>query len=102
MSRIAEHPDDFDESLELNASPPPQPQPSGLSSAAPGSETPFPIRAKAQTQDGPAPALPPQMESVRSHTADEIVKMMNQTPLFMTSLENTDAEGEFPLDLGHY
>ncbi|KAL8742721.1 MAG: hypothetical protein Q9190_004845, partial [Brigantiaea leucoxantha] len=36
------------------------------------------------------------MDSVRSHTADEIVQMMNQTPLFMTSLENAEDDGTRP------
>lgn len=60
-------------------------------SATPTSDsitTPFPIKAGALTQDDILPSLPPHMASVRSHTADEIVQMMNQTPLFMTSLEN--------------
>ncbi|KAL9043464.1 MAG: hypothetical protein Q9214_003353 [Letrouitia sp. 1 TL-2023] len=35
------------------------------------------------------------MDSVRSYTADEVLQMMNKTPLFMTSLENTtDDDGE--------
>ncbi|KAI4212018.1 MAG: hypothetical protein LQ351_005200 [Letrouitia transgressa] len=35
------------------------------------------------------------MESVRSYTADEVVQMMKETPLFMSSLENTtDDDGE--------
>ena len=94
MSRIEEIPDDFDESVRLNSSSLAQPQRTGLSSHASGSETPFPIPAKKRDDDGPMPVLPPQMESVRSHTAEEIVKMMNQTPLFMTSLENNDADGK--------
>ncbi len=95
MSRIEELPADFDESLDLNAFPPAPSQKSGLPSAAPTSSTPFPIPAKAKGQYDSTPTLPPHMESVRSHTADEIVKMMNQTPLFMTSLENADPEGRF-------
>lgn len=94
MSRIEELPADFDESLDLNASPPAPPHQSGLPSAAPISSTPFPIPAKARDQYDSTPMLPPHMESVRSHTADEIVKMMNQTPLFMTSLENADLAGK--------
>lgn len=49
---------------------------------------PFPIKPSPVTDNGAAPELPPQMQSVRSHTADEIVEMMNKTPLFMTSLDN--------------
>ena len=40
------------------------------------------------------PTPPPQMESVRSRTADEIVEMMGRTPLFMTSLDQAGAEGQ--------
>ena len=94
MAGIEELPADFDESIDLNASAPvPSPQTSALPSNASVPSTPFPLPAKAQGQHDSTPALPPQMESVRAHTADEIVKMMNQTPLFMTSLEDADAEG---------
>lgn len=83
MSRVDELPDGLDSALNLNASPPLQlPNPSSV---------PFPIKSKPEHNRGSTPALPPQMESVRSHTADDIVRMMNRTPLFMTSLE--DAEG---------
>ena len=54
---------------------------------------PFPINQKENSKDGPAPPLPPQMESFRSHTADEIIQMMKRTPLFMTSLEDAEADG---------
>ncbi|KAL8765129.1 MAG: hypothetical protein Q9194_006675, partial [Teloschistes cf. exilis] len=50
-------------------------------------ETPFPLRPKPIEQDvTTTPSLPPAMDSVRSHTADEIVQMMKKTPLFMTDL----------------
>ena len=52
---------------------------------------PFPIQSIPQPTHGQTPALPPQMESVRSHTTDDIARMIKRTPLFMTSLE--DAEG---------
>ena len=54
---------------------------------------PFPIGSRHQDQNGIAPLMPPPMASVKSHTADEIVQMMNRTPLFMTSLESEDNEG---------
>lgn len=54
--------------------------------------TPFPIRPNGG-QYGTTPELPPQMASVRSHTADEIMQMMNKTPLFMTSLEDAEKDG---------
>lgn len=58
---------------------------------------PFPIKPKEQNKDGhdspdPLPALPPHMESFRSHTTDEIVQMMKRVPLFMTSLEEAEAD----------
>ena len=79
MSRVEEPPIDFDESLRLkdenvNASP----------------STAFPVRPDKITTDGQFPTLPPQMQGVRSHTADEIVQMMGRTPLFMTSLDDAD------------
>ncbi len=97
MSRIQELWDDLDESLNPNASFPVTPETSNRPSADHVPSTPFPLPAKARDQDGSTPALPPQMGSVRSHTADEIVKMMSQTPLFMTSLEDTDGEGKAAL-----
>ena len=51
---------------------------------------PFPIKPSPAAQDGVTPQLPPQMQSVRSHTAEEVVQMINKTPLFMTSLEDVD------------
>ena len=58
---------------------------------------PFPIGSRHQEQDGMAPLMPPPMASVKSHTADEIVQMMNKTPLFMSSLESEDNEGMLQL-----
>ncbi|KAL8728985.1 MAG: hypothetical protein Q9181_005162 [Wetmoreana brouardii] len=62
----------------------------------PSAETPFPIRPKPTDQDASTtPSLPPVMDSVLSHNADEIVRMMKKTPLFMTSLEESgDAEDQ--------
>jgi len=71
-------------------------QPLAASSISPGvplQSTPFPVAEHASTENGTTTELPPQMASVRSHTADEIVQMMNRTPLFMTSLEDADGEG---------
>lgn len=86
MARIEELPDDFDESIDLNKRPPPPPQ-DEISMAASG-ETPFGIKEDVLDK-GPTttPAMPPGMASVKSHTADEILDMMNQTPLFMTDAE---------------
>ncbi|KAL8910868.1 MAG: hypothetical protein Q9172_007777, partial [Xanthocarpia lactea] len=60
-------------------------------------ETPFPISTKSTVPNASSttPALPPAMDSVRSHTADEIIQMMKRTPLFMTDLgEVAGVEGE--------
>ena len=54
---------------------------------------PFPIGSRHQDHNAIAPLMPPPMASVKSHTADEIVQMMNKTPLFMTSLEAEGNEG---------
>ena len=104
MSRIEELPDDFDESLDLNK----KPAPAGPTAPANNddlasiigtgaNETPFGINEERlkQQQDkhGMTPQMPPGMASVRSHTADEIVSMMNKTPLFMTDLSDADMGG---------
>ena len=54
---------------------------------------PFPLPPKSHDEGALLPPLPPHMESVRSHTAEEVVQMMSKTPLFMTSLEDT-ADGK--------
>ncbi|KAL2003733.1 hypothetical protein VTN02DRAFT_2498 [Thermoascus thermophilus] len=104
MGRIEELPDDFDESLDLNKQPPdgqpiaPSLPHSGVENVAPSNEAPFPIneeKLKDLENDPSAPKMPPAMASVKSHTADEIISMMNKTPLFMTDLENAgDEKGE--------
>lgn len=85
MARIEELPDDFDESLNLNKPSPPTP------------ETPFGIKPQPHSNNADptastAPALPPAMASIKSHTADEILSMMNQTPLFMTDIERAQRD----------
>ncbi|KAJ5156825.1 hypothetical protein N7492_009628 [Penicillium capsulatum] len=102
MSRVEELPDDFDESLNLNEVPPqvaqdlPQP---GFDAFAASNEVPFPIneeRLKDIEQNDPsAPKMPPAMASVKSHSKEELLSMMNKTPLFMTDIENAgDEHGE--------
>ncbi|KAJ5593860.1 Tetratricopeptide-like helical [Penicillium hispanicum] len=101
MSRIEELPDDFDESINLNEVPPqvvqdlPQP---GFDAFAASNEAPFPIneeRLKEVENDPSAPKLPPAMASVKSHSKEELLDMMNKTPLFMTDIENAgDEHGE--------
>lgn len=98
MSRIEELPDDFDESLNLNEAPPqvaqdlPQP---GFDAFAATNEAPFPIneeRLKELINDPNAPGMPPAMASVKSHSKEELLDMMNKTPLFMTDIENAGDE----------
>ncbi|GLI81837.1 HSP70/90 co-chaperone [Penicillium ochrochloron] len=101
MSRIEELPDDFDESLNLNEAPPqvaqdlPQP---GFDAFAANNEAPFPIneeRLKEIMSDPNHPDFPPAMASVKSHSKEELLDMMNKTPLFMTDIENAgDENGE--------
>ena len=96
MSRVEELPDNSSESLNLNTPPLPTHESASAMNASLTASTdsaPFPIDASRLEQDGTTPALPPHMASVRSHTADEIVQMMNRTPLFMTSLESTEGDG---------
>lgn len=79
MSRIEELPDELDTS-----------KASQIDTTLPlSTETPFPIRRKPATgQDASTtPSLPPAMDSVRSYSADEVVRMMKKMPLFMTNLE---------------
>ncbi|CAL5874289.1 uncharacterized protein PFLUO_LOCUS8579 [Penicillium psychrofluorescens] len=101
MSRVEELPDDFDESLNLNEVPPQAaqdlPQP-GFDAFAASNEIPFPIneeRLKEVENDPSAPKMPPTMASVKSHSKEELLSMMNKTPLFMTDMENAgDEHGE--------
>lgn len=91
MARIEELPDDFVESLNLNQ------HQASASCVSPQVSyiTPFPIKEDG-SKEGPSttPAMPPGMASVKSHTADEILEMMNRTPLFMTDLAKA-TEGMF-------
>jgi hypothetical protein len=107
MSRVEELPDDFDESLDLNKAPPevaqglPQP---GFDAFAPTNEIPFPINEealKARKTDPNAPELPPAIAAVQSHTSEELMAMMNKTPLFMTDIENAGDEStsDYSLDM---
>lgn len=90
MSRIEELPDDFDESLDLNK--PPAAAPS-IPPEAFLNSIPFPIKDDGVNKDPNMPDMPPSMASVKSHTADEIVELMNRTPLFMTDMEKATDGG---------
>lgn len=94
MSRIEELADDFDETLGLNKPPAPAANDASIIGTA-GNETPFGINEERLKQEnhGTTPAMPPGMASVKSHTADEILAMMNQTPLFMTDISSADIGG---------
>lgn len=95
MPRVEELPDNFNASINLDkrSSTPKPTLTSNTSSSIVTQAAPFPIAKTTQALNGTIPELPPQMASVRSHTADEIVQMMNRTPLFMTSLEDVEGEG---------
>ena len=88
MSVVEDLPDDSG----LPMAPVAEPAPGKLPIDA-SKSTPFPIGREEQVRNGTTPELPPQMASVRSHTADEILQMMNRTPLFMTSLEGVEEDG---------
>ncbi|OAX78114.1 hypothetical protein ACJ72_07583, partial [Emergomyces africanus] len=83
MVRIEELPDDFEESLNLNKPASTAPIPGAQ---AIFNETPFGIKENASKADPTTPSMPPGMASVKSHSAEEILEMMNKTPLFMTDL----------------
>ncbi|KIW05670.1 hypothetical protein, variant [Verruconis gallopava] len=110
MSRIEELPDDFDERIDLNKQAPAQ-HVSSDSSQAPDlvdhllhTAPPFPSeQSSSQNNEAAAsasgPSMPPAMHSIRKYTADEVVKMLNRTPLFMTTLDETDGEGGENIEL---
>lgn len=109
MSRIEELPDDFDERIDLNKQPqqPPSSNPHPTTSTENGPDlldqlltqpSPFPSKPSSQQHDAstsaaPTAAMPPAMHSIRQYTADEVVSMLNRTPLFMTTLDETDGAG---------
>lgn len=97
MSRVEELPDDFDESLNLNKAPPEVTQgvPVPGFDAFAANETPFPINEealKARNTDPNAPELPPAIAAIQSHSSEELMAMMNKTPLFMTDIDKAGDE----------
>lgn len=54
-----------------------------------------PLRA---TANGVGPALPKSMASTKSKSVDEVVSLMNRTPLFMTSIDAENAENNPELE----
>ncbi|KKY26324.1 putative tpr repeat protein [Diplodia seriata] len=107
MGKIEELPDDFDESLNLNGpavNSPPKPSdlPSGPGpSGVPSLESLLNNATQAkgasaaeEPSDGKASAAkPPVMTETASKTADELLAELNRTPLFMTSLDESDGQG---------
>ncbi|KAL5332717.1 hypothetical protein BJX70DRAFT_105231 [Aspergillus crustosus] len=95
-SRIEELPDDFDESLDLNAKVPspesePQSEPQKVELPLPGNAE----RLRELEKESSAPKLPPAMAAVESHTTDELADILNKTPLFMTDISKAgDEQGE--------
>ena len=86
MSRIEELSGDFDKSLSISDLSSTGLPDSSQSTSQP--TVPFPLPPKTKDEEIILPSIPPQMESVRAHRAEEIVQMMNKVPLFMTSLED--------------
>lgn len=106
MARIEELPDDFGSKTDLN-------KPTHISDeGTPSTSEPdfidqvlsmqSSMAPKASSADGantstaptaPTAAMPPAMHSIRQYSTDELVSMLNRTPLFMTSLDETDGEG---------
>lgn len=105
MSRVEELPDDFKNKRDLNKSSTSNkqtPPNNGLDLVSQVlTDTPFPVKAKQQqdVSNGPSAALPPAMDNMRQYTPDEVVSMINRTPLFMTSLDETDGEGGTNVEL---
>jgi hypothetical protein len=99
MSRIEELPDDFEEKLDINgaetaASDPSKSVDVDVIEQMLSQATPFPPKpGYVSVSHGIGPAMPPAMENIRQYTADEVVTMLNRTPLFMTTLDETDGKG---------
>lgn len=101
MGKIEELPDDFDESLNLNANPPPNlpsgPGPSGVPSLESfinnATQNKSPAAADEPSDGKASAAKPPAMTETRSKTADELLAELNRSPLFMTSLDESDGQG---------
>ncbi|KAG8526127.1 uncharacterized protein KY384_000120 [Bacidia gigantensis] len=86
MSRVQELPDDFDETLNLA-----QGDKEAAHRPNEGSNN--------TAHEGQLPALPREDDSMRSHTADDVIKTMKRSPLFMTSLDDAGEDGEENLEL---
>lgn len=94
-SKIEELPDDFDDKIDLNNAPPAAKEMSLESMINQAGVLGFPstVSNGDGTPSQPGAAMPPAMGEIRQHTTQEVLDLMNRTPLFMTSLDETDGEG---------
>lgn len=100
MSRIEELPDDLNGALDLNAThpAPKSPASTGMPLDLPANALPFPVKTTPPSpvppsSQQPSAAMPPAMAASKSYTADELLTLLNRTPLFMTELDETDGAG---------
>ena len=88
MGKVEELSDDFDDTLKLD-----------WTASATLPELPFLTKSRKigsndeEIADMGGPAMPPHMASFKSLSVDEVIAEMNRTPLFMTTLDETDGEG---------
>jgi len=102
MPRIEELPDDFEENLKLKDDPradshgPSLPLPSQAASATPAQMSASAMAFPAKLDDIPLDpftalaAMPPTMSNTKKYTTDELLTELNRSPLFMTSLDDTE------------
>src|SRR3989440_4250603 len=73
----------------------PSSTPQGVDVLSKASQVPFPGLKPNYSKEinSTTPELPPAMASIRSHGTDEVLKLMNKTPLFMTELDEVGEDG---------
>jgi hypothetical protein len=93
MSCVEELSDDFDKSINMNSPSASSPQGPDLFSKA--NQVPFPgLKPKySKEENSTTPELPPAMASIKSHSTDEVARLLNKTPLFMTELDEEGVDG---------
>ncbi|KAI9761822.1 MAG: hypothetical protein M4579_000761 [Chaenotheca gracillima] len=114
MSRITELPDDYEERprSEPLVEPLKEPLSEYKSPSQASSDSPEAFRAQAEVKDNKshnsqtkdaaastAPSLPPPLASTHGQSPEDMLSMMNRTPLFMTTLDETDGIGGENMDL---
>jgi hypothetical protein len=103
MSRVEELSEEMDGKLKINNgnsdSPAGPPEAPDIIEQLLEQAVPFPSKPGQSSSNPTGPAMPPAMENVRQYTADEVVSMLNRTPLFMTTLDETDGEGGENIEL---